>query len=80
MKKLTQISLHNLSQAELAKKEENLLRGGEYTCACAGAGCLCASFYQEGTELYWNDQVTIDTEVKRFDEEVTMVVYKNNLN
>ena len=39
MKKLSKISLHNLSQAELAKREENLLKGGK-SCACIGA-CLC---------------------------------------
>ena len=47
MKKLMRISLHNLSQAELSKREENLLRGGEYTydggwlpCVCV-VGCTC---------------------------------------
>ena len=48
MKHLKRISLHNLSQAELSKREENLLRGGEYTydasgplpCACI-VGCTC---------------------------------------
>ena len=41
------ISLHNLSQAELSKREENLLRGGDgiveggqLPCVCI-AGCSC---------------------------------------
>ena len=44
MKKLSKISLHNLSQAELAKREENLLRGGgnstNIPCVCV-VGCTC---------------------------------------
>ncbi len=44
MKKLSKISLHNLSQAELAKREENLLRGGDNNvylpCVCI-VGCTC---------------------------------------
>lgn len=39
MKKLTKLSLHDLSQAELAKKEQNLVRGGG-NCGCIGI-CLC---------------------------------------
>lgn len=35
MKKVSKISLHNLSKAELADKEMNLLRGGN------GSGSLC---------------------------------------
>ncbi len=45
MKKLSKISLHNLSQAELAKKGQNLLKGGIdlptvciVACACKYAG------------------------------------------
>lgn len=41
MKKLTRIHLHNLSQAELAKREENLLKGGiNLPCVCVVA-CTC---------------------------------------
>lgn len=47
MKKLNRISLHNLSLAELAKREEALLRGGDGTidgetllCVCV-VGCSC---------------------------------------
>lgn len=46
MKKLTRIHLHNLSQAELAKREENMLKGGiDYPCVCM---MLCSCKY-EGT-------------------------------
>lgn len=35
MKKLTKLSLHDLSQAEMAKRELNVLKGGQWsTCAC----------------------------------------------
>lgn len=41
MKKLSRISLHNLSQAEMAKREQNLLKGGvDLPCVCALA-CTC---------------------------------------
>lgn len=33
MKKLSRISLHNLSQSEMAKREQNLLKGGVVICA-----------------------------------------------
>lgn len=42
MKKLSRITLHNLSQAELAKREQNLLKGGYCSCTCScGYGCPC---------------------------------------
>lgn len=41
MKKLSRISLHNLSQAEMAKREQNLLKGGEYICVG-----LCSCKYE----------------------------------
>lgn len=47
MKKLNRINLHNLSQVELAKREEKLLKGGNGTidggtlpCVCV-VGCSC---------------------------------------
>lgn len=39
MKKLKKISLQNLVQDEMAKREQNMLKGG--VCACAGY-CPCA--------------------------------------
>ena len=58
MKKLSKINLHNLSQAELSRREENLLRGGNepeidygtLSCACVHA-CTCLyAGKQEGPE------------------------------
>ena len=53
MKKLSRISLHNLSQSELVKREENLLKGGNVcpcicVCPCAYAG----DKYNENDSLY----------------------------
>ena len=78
MKKLTQISLHNLSQAELAKKEENLLRGGDFKCACAGSSCVCVNGYIPGTPEYWEDFSTKSIEELKSDMEITFVVYDSN--
>lgn len=39
MKKLKKISLQNLVQDEMAKREQNMLKGG--ACACVSV-CLCA--------------------------------------
>ena len=75
MKKLNKISLYNLSQAELAKREENLLRGGEYTCACAvGAVCQCSTDYEEGEKEYYTDPVTMYVEENNFNAQVTLTV------
>lgn len=42
MKTLNALKLHNLNQAEMAKKEQNLLKGGQYSCSCTcGAECGC---------------------------------------
>ena len=71
MKKLTKISLHNLSQAELAKKEENLLRGGEFKCACAGSSCVCTNQYEPGSYEYWQHFTTINIENIKSDVEIT---------
>lgn len=45
MKKLSKINLHNLSQAELSKREENLLRGGSSSCICS-CGTYCGCLYE----------------------------------
>lgn len=45
MKKLNRINLHKLSQAELAKREENLLKGGnscQCDATCGGSNCGCS--------------------------------------
>ncbi len=38
MKKLGKLNLHNLAQSEMAKREQNVIRGG--ICACVGV-CFC---------------------------------------
>ena len=55
--KLSKISLQNLSQADMTKKEQSLLRGGgEKLCPCAGS-CACTgyatseSYYYEGSNM-----------------------------
>lgn len=58
MKKLNRINLHNLSQAELAKREENLLKGGsscECDTACGGrnCGCLYAGEQTDNKDSYY---------------------------
>lgn len=41
MKTLKKISLHDLSQAEMTKREENMLKGGvNLPCVCV-SGCAC---------------------------------------
>lgn len=42
MKKLNRINLHKLSQAELAKREEKLLKGGNQAKTPCISMCLCA--------------------------------------
>lgn len=49
MKKLKKISLQNLVQDEMAKREQNMLKGG--TCACVSV-CLC---HYAGTQEGPND-------------------------
>lgn len=49
MTNLSKISLHNLSQAELTKREESLLKGGT-PCVCV-VGCSCRYYGpQEGPD------------------------------
>lgn len=51
MKKLERLKLHNLSQAEMAKREQNLLKGGGgYSCGC-GTYCPCL-YYGPQTDKY----------------------------
>lgn len=75
MRKLNKISLHNLSQAELARREENLLKGGEYTCVCTGSGvCECENTgISNGSLDYYTNPVTVSTENSNFDLHVTNV-------
>ena len=54
MRKLNKISLHNLSQTELSKKEERMLTGGELSCLCViGCGCKYAGDKEGDDDDFW---------------------------
>ena len=82
MKKLNRINLQKLSQAELAKHEENLLKGGnDYTCACAGGaicGCKYAGSQTDPNDPFYGGSGTDDNYDAIFDEQVTHVNYRSN--
>ena len=63
MKKLSKISLHNLSQAELAKREENLLKGGNQriTITCySSCPCAYAGEQEDENDSHYEGASTID--------------------
>lgn len=62
MKKLSKINLHNLSQVELSKREESLLKGGcECTCRCGtNCGCLYAGEKENDQDSYYGGSSTND--------------------
>lgn len=64
MKKLNRINLHQLSQAELAKREENLLKGGNNAKAPCVSMCLCtyAGEQEGGNDSYYGGSSTADNE------------------
>lgn len=74
MKKMTKISLHNLGQAELAEKEQKLLKGG--VCVCVG-GAYCPCRYagsQEGPDdSFYGGSGVDDNSEANFDSLVTNV-------
>lgn len=77
MKKLSRINLHNLSQAELAKREEKLLKGGsqiECACACVG-GVICGCKYAGGqsgsNDSYYGGSSTEANDLANFDKFIT---------
>lgn len=82
MKKLSRINLHNLSQAELAKREEKLLRGGGHVqCACAGSvycGCKYAGAQNGSNDSYFGGSGTDANFDANFDEQITNVNYRAN--
>ncbi|GCB36864.1 TIGR04149 family rSAM-modified RiPP [Bacteroides faecalis] len=51
--KLNKISLQNLSQAEMTKKEQSQIRGGgsDKLCPCAGT-CACTGYVVSGSNYY----------------------------
>ena len=63
MKSLKRISLHNLSQAELSKREENLLKGGFCSCTCScyyACGCLYEGEKENEYDSYYGGSSTAD--------------------
>lgn len=73
--KLNKISLQNLSQAEMAKKEQNLLRGGvgdEKRCPCMAA-CMCTGYTTAESGYYEGSNM-----MKLNDDEATPVANSNH--
>ena len=63
MKKLSKINLHNLSQVELSKREENLLRGGLSACYCmcsTTCGCLYEGEKEDEYDAYYGGSSSDD--------------------
>lgn len=61
MKKMTKISLHNLSKTELAEKEQKLLKGG--VCGCAGyCPCRYAGSQEGPNDSFYGGSSTGDNE------------------
>lgn len=74
MKKLTKINLHCIGQAELAKKQQNLLMGGEGKCACAGSAycpCAYAGVQTSPNDSYYGGSSTNDNSNANFAQQVT---------
>lgn len=73
--KLNKISLQNLSQAEMAKKEQNLLRGGngDYElCPCISM-CLCTGYATPESDYYeGSNMISLDS------KELMPVAVSNN--
>lgn len=72
MKKLKKLSLHNLSQAEMTKKEMSILTGGSGICRCkCYCSCSCGCNYsgeQEGpNDSYYGGSSTTDNHNANFD-------------
>lgn len=77
MKKLFKINLHNLSQAELSRREENLLRGGNepeidygtLPCVCVHA-CTCKYAGEQegpGDSYYGGSSKEVSGKAKEYD-------------
>ena len=83
MKKLSKINLHNLSQVELAKREEKLLKGGsscECNAACGGrnCGCLYAGEQTDNKDSYYGGSSSnanfVANQLQSFDANIGTVV------
>lgn len=62
MKKLSKISLHTLSQAELAKREQNVLRGGDWAC-CTNCSCRYEGSQEGPDDSFYGGSSTEDNRV-----------------
>lgn len=84
MKKLSKINLHNLSKAEMADRELNLLKGGSAYCIsiCLDAICTCSEFGDGSGNFPASDSVSYKnsgiTSVENSVAELTRVANSNN--
>lgn len=60
-KEIKKISLHNLNESELEKNEQNLLKGGSFTCWCF---CSCSCLYagNDASSGYYGGSSTADND------------------
>lgn len=61
MVKLQRLSLHDFSNAEMASKEQNALRGGAYICGCCSTcGCRYYGDKEGPNDSYYGGSSTSD--------------------
>ncbi|WP_080903068.1 TIGR04149 family rSAM-modified RiPP [Parabacteroides sp. Marseille-P3160] len=59
MKKLGKLHLHDLSKAEMEKREQNLIKGGSCVSACL-CGCRYSGTQSDPTDSYYGGSSNID--------------------
>lgn len=79
MKKINKISLHKLSQAELAAKEQAMLMGGVCGCVyiCVGDACGCSEDQLGG---FHSSNSNIEASGNGNDESGSDTVWSSNSN
>lgn len=82
MKKVSKISLHNLSKAGLADKEMNLLRGGNGSgtlcwVVCTGTVCKCVE--NASGEFATSEGITEDNADPKTAEDQLNKMHKGNV-
>lgn len=72
MKNLSKIKLHNLSQAEMASKEQSILKGGKVYCVsiCEDAVCACSEI--DGTGIFPLSNSTAENNINSPTTEMTV--------
>ncbi|MBC5632933.1 TIGR04149 family rSAM-modified RiPP [Parabacteroides hominis] len=60
MRELKRLSLHNLSQAEIAKKRQSLLKGGSGSVSVCLCGCRYAGGQSGPDDSYYGGSSDID--------------------